>query len=367
MNLFKIVTLNKHSDYEEVLFTSVLSYLLNPAFDHGLEDKFLMKIVNVLIPEIKQFNFKEISAEKSLGDKGNIDIYIDSSEYIIGIEAKIWDRSAKNISKDNEHQLERYCNVISKIAKHDNKSWFLVFLIPNELSRICLDEFYSIKKIYFSNVKLMTWNFTSDDNITNDFLSCSVSDIISEILNENQIIDSKARWILDSLFEVIPDLNSQIKDDLRFFSISELQQLPTTWKIFEPFFKISNRWPNPLTTTVGIPFGTQENKGKLHNNSLYRIRTTKKYYTDKIEKDKNLPDDYIEIELWVDIYEQALNKIHNWKEKNRINDQIIDGKHLDDKLKTNIKILKITTPLKNESIEEFNSILREGYQKLSEK
>jgi hypothetical protein len=39
MNLFELMSLNKHGDYQEVLFTSALSYLLDPKEDHGLSDR----------------------------------------------------------------------------------------------------------------------------------------------------------------------------------------------------------------------------------------------------------------------------------------------------------------------------------------
>jgi hypothetical protein len=358
MNLLKLVTLNKHANFEEVLFTSILSYLLNPKFklDHGLNDKFLNKILVDLIPDYKPSSPVTVSSEKNLGNAGNIDLYVETAEYIIGIEAKIWDRSANNVSADGVPQLERYCAYIDKKAKEENKKWFLIFLIPNEISPKCLEEYNRVKA---ENVKLMTWIISDDEKISKDFLSKSISNIIDEINREEKEMKFETKWILDSLLEVIPDLNDQIKDNQRFPSKGDLTKLTKTWQIFESFFQCANRWPNPLSTTVGIPYGYLENKRKLYGNSLYRIRTTKKYYTEISEKENNLPSDYIEIELWPDVYEQVAEKITSWMNKNHIT--IKDGQHLDEQLKTNVKILTINSTLNIESVKEFNTILREGY------
>ena len=170
---------------------------------------------------------------------------------------------------------------------------------------------------------------------------------------------------MDSLYEIIPDLNAQIKDESRFPSKYELEKL-STWKIFEPFFQAANRWPNPMTTTVGIPYGKEKTKGELHKNSLYRIRTENMYYTDKNGKENNLPKDCMEIELWVDIYETVMIQIKNWLEKNNIDNEIYEGTHIDEKTKNNVVVLKIYKPLEKHIIEEFNDILRKGYERVSE-
>jgi len=48
MNILRILTLNKHGDFEEVLFSSTLSYLLDPKQDHGLG-----KIAREVFPDMR--------------------------------------------------------------------------------------------------------------------------------------------------------------------------------------------------------------------------------------------------------------------------------------------------------------------------
>ncbi len=69
MNLLRIVTLNKHGDFEEVLFSSILSYILDPRQDHGLKSRFLELIVREVFPDIDQasLDMAEVMPERPLG------------------------------------------------------------------------------------------------------------------------------------------------------------------------------------------------------------------------------------------------------------------------------------------------------------
>jgi hypothetical protein len=360
-NLFEILALNRHGDYQEVNFTSVLSYLLNPKEKHGLEYKILSKIFSALDLNVTELSDVEVSSEKRLGEEGSIDIYIKSKEYIVGIEAKIWDESAKKDSNKRESQLVRYCRGLCEDAKKENKAWYLIFLIPNEESHICLREYESVKA---DNVKLMVWNFTGTE-LPEGCISLSILDIIEKIQKEENDLVVEVKWILESLFNFIPKFNEEPKDDQRFPTKLDLMKL-NTWEIFSPFFEEGKKGPNSINTTVGIPYGVEKNRGQLHGNSLYRIRTTKSYYVDLTEKEKNFPNDFIEIELWPDVYGQVKGKIQEWLDKNKIDETIKDDKHLDGGASTTVKILTIDKPLSNESIKEFNCILRKGYRELEE-
>jgi len=355
-NLFEILALNRHGDYQEVNFTSVLSYLLNPKEKHGLEYKILSKIFSALDLNVTELSDVEVSSEKRLGEEGSIDIYIKTKEYIVGIEAKIWDESAKKDSNKRESQLVRYCRGLCEDAKKENKAWYLIFLIPNEESHICLREYESVKA---DNVKLMVWNLIGTE-FPEGCISLSILDIIGKIQEKENDLVAEVKWILESLFNFIPNFNEEPKDDQRFPTKIELMKL-NTWKIFSPFFEEGKRWPNPIHTTVGIPYGFGKNRGQLHGNSLYRIRTTQSYYVDLTEKEDNFPNDFIEIELWSDVYEQVKGEIQEWLIKNKI-DGPIDGIHLDEGGATTVKTLKFNKPLSNESIKEFNCILRKGYE-----
>ena len=296
MNILRILTLNRHGDFEEVLFSSSLSYLLNPQADHGLGHVVLEKIAGNVFPDFDKTSLykAQVFPEYSLGNAGNIDILVIFDDRILGIEVKIWDNSARNVSKSNEPQLERYCNKLD--AEFHDKDWKFVFLIPTTASRTCLSEFNRLVNGKFSNkVKLMTWNPGDPiDNVynipKNGYIEKSVLDIIGEIQSEIKRVDMplNTQWLLDSLSEILPDIVDEIPEPGRFPNRDDLKKL-ATWPIFEAFFLVGKRWPISLHTAVGIPFGWASERSPLHGNSLYRIRTVTNYYTEGLDLSKYLP------------------------------------------------------------------------------
>lgn len=138
-------------------------------------------------------------------------------------------------------------------------------------------------------------------------------------------------------------------------------------KIFEPFFKNVNRWPNPIHTVVGVPYGHGSNKSSFHKNALYRIRTTRDYYSEREVKKKYYPNELIEIELWPDIFEFCKDKLEKWFKDNGINFKVKDDFHLDENKNEKIKLISIDKILINDTVEAFNEILREGFLKAEKK
>ena len=122
MNILRILTLNKHGDFEEVLFSSVLSYLLNPQQNHGLGSEFLERMAREWFPDIDQQSLDSaiVESERSLGKKGAIDLLITMGDKILAIEVKIWDRSARNVSKDNKRRSK---DTVSIFPRNSRKCW----------------------------------------------------------------------------------------------------------------------------------------------------------------------------------------------------------------------------------------------------
>ena len=370
MNIFKALTLNKHSDYQEVLFTSTLSFLLNPNpekdVDHCLKDKFLKLF-------LEQFPFKfsynkvneiEVTPEMRLGKKGSVDIFIENKikKEAIAIEAKIWDSSSKNKSKDGTPQLQRYCEYLSE---HYQYNWKLIFLIPDENSKDCIQEFKNIEcyKKFKDNIYLLCWNYRQPISIINNFIDIPVLRILTDFINSYEINDA-TKWIINSLVSIIPEIQHEIKEKKRFPDKDELNKLETN-KIFSLFFSRHNRWPNPIHTTVGIPFGKKENKINIHSNSFYRIRTTKAYYTENKDKQIFMPKDIVEIEIWNDVYKKVRVDLKKWLPENcELSSQ--DDRHLDNNGKTKVKILKIKK-ITDKEIDKFEQILRKGFEELKRK
>lgn len=373
MNILEIVTLNKHGDFEEVLFSSLLSYLLNPAQDHGLKHLFLKKLVIEVYPGIEDAEIlqAQVTPERPLGKAGKVDLLVNLDTTVIALEVKIWDRSAKNISKSNERQLERYCHHISTEFKGH---WKFVFLIPTAFSPTCLKEFAGICTPELKgNVKLMTWNrsdpIPAEYGIPEDcIIQKSIMEIIDEILHEVNRVDLplNTQWLLDSLYDVIPDLVEDIPEPGRFPNKSHLEKLDT-WHIFEAFFSVGKRWPLSLHTVVGIPYGWGRQRSELHGNSLYRIRTVTNYYVNASEMEAHLPTERVEIELWSDIYDASKERIVDWLRNLGLTESAIRSDyHLDANKNCAVTVISLDKNIgvMANHVEELNAILVEGFHRV---
>ncbi len=129
MDLFKLWVNNRVSKVSELLASSFLNHLLDPQQEHELGTWFLQRFLHAsgikldILPSTKIAVYPEFS----LGHKtGRIDTLLtianESSSALIGIEVKIHDSSAVNISSDGRQQLPRYYEEIQKIAKGNSSS-----------------------------------------------------------------------------------------------------------------------------------------------------------------------------------------------------------------------------------------------------
>jgi hypothetical protein len=376
MNLFELMTLNNYGKTKEVLFTSTLSYLLNPGSDHGLGDIFLKKLLAQL--EINDFKLVKISSEKNLGQNiGTIDIYIEivdnkGIDNIIGIEAKIWDDSANNKNIKGEAQLVRYCKAI-KAKAGTNNNWTLVFLIPYESAPTCIEEFEKIKE-YQKNVKLLTWAKIPTPNTNDDYLKESIQDILETIIKDNTIdIQDRTAWILKSIYDYIPKFVREEKTQNRFPSRDDLKTNCHDWcNLLNPFIDKSGAKIHPLHTTIGIPYGTPPAKSE-YGNTLFKIRTTKKYYENIAEKKNNYPDK-LEIEIWPEVYNEIITK-HNsewitlldkWK-PNKLIDSIHINAEKDEPVKLLVIELSSNIKIVKKDVDSFKRLLREGFEEVLKK
>ena len=368
MNILRILTLNKHGDFEEVLFSSLLSYLLSPRNDHGLGHIFLEKVAREAFPQLDKLllDSAEVTPERPLGNTGKVDILITIGDKVLAIEVKIWDRSARNVSVNDESQLHRYCRHLAK--EFAGKDWKFIFLIPTMASRTCLDEFRRICDGQFKDkVKLMTWNPSEPvpelyGFPTNCIIQKSVLDIISEVMADVKRVNLalNTQWLLDSLDDIIPDLVEDIPEPGRFPNRDCLKNL-RTWPIFEAFFVAGKRWPISLHTVVGIPYGWAEQRSVIHGNSLYRIRTVTDYYADAAGREDYLPTDRVDLELWPDVYEASRDEVHEWLVGLGLEESALsDSRHLDVDKNEVVKLVSIKagTKVTTEDVERLNLILK---------
>jgi hypothetical protein len=301
LNAIDIFTTNKHSDYPEVVFSSLLTNIMNPEIPFVFKNIFLQDFLFACdFTDYKNLIEIKVEAEKSLGNAGSIDILLSSSELIAGIEVKIWDRSGKNTSSEGIPQLRRYAKTLKKMAI--NKQWLLIYIIPTLESKICLAEFEQSFEEYPENLKLIPWNSSIDLSTTfpkyNDY---SIYDLLKS--RESEVLaDPISKWIFNSLLERIPNLKEEIPDPGRFPNKDELLNISKLGSVFNQLFKHTKRYPSSIHTTIGIPFDYGSNKTIINGNSLYGIRTTKAYYLTIDEKDSNLPSDLIEIEIFLPLF-----------------------------------------------------------------
>jgi hypothetical protein len=267
MNLYQMLTLNKYGDVQEVLFSSTLSYLLNPKMDHGIGTLFLQKLLEEIYPEVgeEELSGIEVTSEYPFGkDVGTVDLFIQKiNSKVLAIEVKIWDKSAQT-AESEESQLKRYCKHLSK--HYNDEDWNLIFLVPSIQSKICLKEFKCVQEIYGEKVKLMSWNLfdlidDASENKLNGLINKSIADLLAEINSEKLNLNPNEQWVLDSLIEYIPNFIEKVKDEQKFPSLDDLKAL-NTWPIFEEFHKMFKRPVSTMHTTIGIPYGEKDNKVK---------------------------------------------------------------------------------------------------------
>ena len=375
MNILRILTLNKHGDFEEVLFSSTLSYLLDPKQDHGLNLKLLEKIAREVFPDISKEDLSSVKVEpeRKLGNKGNVDLLITLGDKVLAIEVKIWDRSARNISSSDEHQVERYCKQMAKEFK--DRDWQFIFLIPTSASPKCIAEFKMVcTGESRENIKLMTWNNGDPVDEKHDIpestiIQKSVAAMISDLMNDIPRVELplNTQWLVDSLTEIIPDLAEKIPEPGRFPNRDSLIPLPT-WPIFKEFFTVGKRWPISLHSTVGIPYGFGNHRSELHGNSLYRIRTVTDYYANSFEQIEHLPTENVEIECWPDVYEDCEQEIHAWLEELGLGENAVrNDYHIDSTKKDPAVVLSLRKDIHidEEQVNHLNQILKEGFRRLS--
>jgi hypothetical protein len=146
----------------------------------------------------------------------------------------------------------------------------------------------------------------------------------------------------------------------QFPSHAELQDRPEYYRLLLPFIEENGRKPNAVNATIGIPAGVAPGeRNRPAGNSLYRIRTTKKYYNEASAKQENLPDDVLELELWDDIHAKLGAEFAAWLKAKEI--ALVSGCH-NDQRQAHAWIARISKPLKAEDVRELNRFLRRGLE-----
>lgn len=127
-DFFNIFSILGMETLEVKTHSALITELLNPNGNHGLDKKFLLEFINIVLPITERFTLDNetitIIPEYNIGkiknegnEGGQIDIYIETASNIIIIENKI-------NAKDQKTQLIRYYNY----GKQKNKPFVLLYL-----------------------------------------------------------------------------------------------------------------------------------------------------------------------------------------------------------------------------------------------
>lgn len=304
-NAIDFFTRNKHSDYPEVVFSSVLSNLLDPHSSLPFPCGLLADILKSCCLPDHCASSCMVKSEYSLGEAGTIDIFVSSELFNLGIEVKIWDSSAKNDDALEVPQLNRYARKIGG----KGKPWRLVYLVPTFDSRNCLSQFHQVLSEFPENIYLASWNPSAEAPTSEPTIIAE--SILEKLENHKSSLGANlmSRWIYQSLIERIPELIEEVADPGRFPTRADLYSINKLRWLYELLFNHAGRCPSSLHTTVGVPFGRGSGKTTVNNNSLYGIRTTTAYFSSATDKASYLPTDMVEIEIVKPIFNRKREEI----------------------------------------------------------
>ncbi|MEQ4924500.1 PD-(D/E)XK nuclease family protein [Proteus hauseri] len=142
LSLFKI---------NENAISKCLAFLLNPKETHAQETLFIHCFYQHFLEGYKYQNIKSVGVEQAVEqDKGyrRLDIFIETSDLLIGIENKPW-------ADDEENQLYDYGCWLKKKAGRSRKKWILFYLSNSEYSDYSLAE--NTEKEIKDNIKHITY------------------------------------------------------------------------------------------------------------------------------------------------------------------------------------------------------------------
>ena len=109
---------------DEMGVSRIIADLLDPNASHGQGSTFLREFAKRIEQEwISDANDWKVKTEKKVNGQRRIDIYLESSDGIIGIENKPW-------AIDQKDQLIDYANYL----KEHHERWLLIYLGNNEPS-----------------------------------------------------------------------------------------------------------------------------------------------------------------------------------------------------------------------------------------
>ncbi|MDA8233402.1 MAG: PD-(D/E)XK nuclease family protein [Clostridia bacterium] len=301
-NLFSVLKLEKY----EIRHSNFLSWLLNPKESHNLSDLFLKWFLKDIFSDekvdwINEFYVDSLDMRKIqvYREWKNIDILIESEEFVVCIENKV-------DSNEHSNQLSRYKEIVYKNFPHKKKAF--VFLSPyatvpvNEINKeiFVIYSYAEIKKnvetvldVYVNSIPDKVKHYLED------YLKILRRDIMKEheSIELARIIYSNHKEALDFIFENKPDRLSDIspiirkvveeygyklgtvnKGYIRFLTTELHKVIPKSgngWSGKESFLFEIDFWPKKVTFRTVISPGNEQNRQILER-ALSRLEGARK-------------------------------------------------------------------------------------------
>lgn len=247
MNIFKVFASGKKAMHEEYT-SAIVSWFLNPRMEHGLGFSFLATFIEELYsknleldkicPEFKDIHGKLVSrlrtdSENDLDvdcwleeyvDDAYIDVVLQIGSWVLSIENKIYNDSAKKIQLVKQYAGLKKNSDKYFSAKYGKPRFGIIFLVPTdgEVLHPNVEEEFNALNVEEGDFRtIVTWQKTMDQSGVEQYPSiCNVIE---------RVLEKEAKGISDPIPEytrhTLKALNRFIITD---FSGYEYQKKPST-------------------------------------------------------------------------------------------------------------------------------------------
>jgi len=143
---------------DEVAVSRIIADLLNPKGTHGQGSIFLQaffeQMEGVDCGWINPTGNWKVETEKQTNDQRRIDVFLESSLGVVGIENKPW-------ATDQDNQLRDYALFLEYLVKDKTGNWLLVYLGNNDPQESSISK--EDREFYKSTDNLVTFDFNKVD------------------------------------------------------------------------------------------------------------------------------------------------------------------------------------------------------------
>jgi len=137
---------------DEIGISRIVADLLEPNGSHGQGDVFLRLFATMVKQEwISSTSNWHVVTEQQANDRRRIDVYLESSLGVVGIENKPW-------ATDQWQQLTDYAQFLEQRVKNTNRRWLLIYLCNSAPSENSIAPELLDQRIREKNLVLLTFH-----------------------------------------------------------------------------------------------------------------------------------------------------------------------------------------------------------------